>query len=120
MNDYYRARVAKHAQYLSLDNQAYRLLQHLSGTRLATRAHARWERRRAVVRALGMDARQIQGLNTGDTVHWRGQILAIADWQCHRDPVFAADGARIWAEPMFQGERGQPVYIAPSFWHELV
>ncbi len=120
MNDYYHARVVKHAHYTRLDNQAYQLLQHLRGTRLADRAYVRWERRRAVVRGLGMDGRQIQRLNTGDTVHWRGQTLTIADWQCHRDPVFAADGTRIWAEPVFQNERGQPVCISPSFWHELV
>lgn len=131
MDTYHDARMAMHTRYLALDEQAYQLLRRINLaranggdyrqlTRIADRAERRWHRRRSVVQWLGMDEQQIQALDIGDTVHWRGRTLTVIDWKCHRDPVYGSNARRIWAEPLFRNEKGQSVYVAPIFWYELI
>lgn len=124
-----------HTEALRLDAQAYTLMRRLSvlatGMRclhsphaerlqaLADRAYRRWKRRLAIVQQLGVSARAMQALNTGDRVIWREHTLTIVDWLCVKEPTFALDGTKIWAEPLFTNEYGRSVEISSAFWHEL-
>lgn len=83
------------------------------------RAIARRKRRGTRVLALGMDARRMQELQTGDRVHWRGRMLRVVDWHCYREPIVASTGGRIWAEPLFVDEQGRRVVMPSAYWHEV-
>jgi hypothetical protein len=138
---YHRLRVARHAHYLKLDEEAWRLvdtllqrIQHETACigraahqrwkylfRIYERAERRWRRRAEEVNRLGLSTKLMQELNTGDVVLWRGRELRIVDWTCHRDPVHGLDGRRIWAEPHFADAlSGAPVTLSSCYWREVV
>ena len=69
-----------------------------------------------------MTAKEIQALNVGDTVHYAGKLLTVADWVCHKDVVMLGN-ERLWAEPLFTGlldyRPKATSGIHPAFWHQI-
>lgn len=66
-----------------------------------------------------MTAQEILALRSSDRLNYAGKTCHVVDWLCHREPVFAADGTRIDAEPIFQFSNGLRHTVHPSFWHEI-
>lgn len=67
-----------------------------------------------------MSAKQILALNTGSKVSYPGVgTLIVIDWVCHHEPIFALDGTRIDAEPVFRFPDGLKHTVHSRYWEEL-
>lgn len=133
------SRAKEHACYTALAGEAWALVKRLEGEaqsefkigihttprwnkimNAAFRSQDRYQRRIARVRKLGMDETQVQELNIGDKVLFRGQTLIVKDWNCHHDAVFGPNSRRIWAEPIFVNDFNQRCHVPSCDWQELV
>jgi len=58
-------------------------------------------------------------LTAHDRLNYRGKTCRVVDWVGHLEPVFALDGTRIDAEPVFEFSNGLRHTIHSAFWGDI-
>ena len=62
----------------------------------------------------------LQQLNIGDTVVFRGHKLIVVDFSGYKEPIMHALYGKVYATPLFQRADGSKQTIHEAYWDEIV